>query len=283
MTAQIMDGKAIANSLKQEIKQAVNHRLESGKRVPGLAVIIVGEDPASQIYVKNKRLSCEEVGFLSKHFDLPEHTPECELLNLIQQLNEDPEIDGILVQLPLPQHIDDNKVIDHIDFKKDVDGFHPHNIGLLVQRRPQLRPCTPKGVTTLLKRSIPALAGLHAVIIGASNIVGRPMAMEMLLQKCTVTVCHRFTRNIEALAASADLLIVAVGKPEMVRANWVKPGAIVVDVGINRLPSGKLVGDVAFDEVAQKAAFITPVPGGVGPMTVATLLENTLEAAMSRD
>lgn len=279
MTAQIIDGKAIAQQLKEEVKQGVELRLRDGLRAPGLAVIIVGEDPASQIYVKNKRSSCEAVGFLSKHFDLPQQTPEADLLELIDELNHDDTIDGILVQLPLPDHIDDDKVIDQIIPHKDVDGFHPHNIGLLVQRRPQLRPCTPKGITTMLKRTISDLSGLHAVIVGASNIVGRPMSMEMLLQKCTTTVCHRFTQNIEQVCASADILIVAVGKPHLVTAKWVKEGAIVVDVGINRLHNGSLVGDVEFDEVVEKAGYITPVPGGVGPMTVATLLENTLFAA----
>lgn len=279
MAAKIIDGKAIAAHIKSEVKVGVDLRLEHGKRAPGLAVIIVGEDPASQIYVKNKRASCEAVGFNSKHFDLPQHTPEEDLLILIEELNNDNSIDGILVQLPLPDHIDDDKVIDHIVFHKDVDGFNPHNIGLLVQRRPELRPCTPKGITTMLKHTITDLAGLHAVIVGASNIVGRPMCMEMLLQKCTTTVCHRFTQNIEEICRSADILIVAVGKPHMVSADWIKPGAVVIDVGINRLPDGTLVGDVEFEEVSQVAGYISPVPGGVGPMTVATLLENTLYAA----
>lgn len=279
MSAQIIDGKAIANQIKNEVKNAVDLRLSRGLRAPGLAVVIVGEDPASKVYVANKRKSCEAVGFYSRHVDLPHDTCEEDLLVLIDELNHDPEIDGILVQLPLPEHINDDKVIDHIRPDKDVDGFHPHNIGLLVQRRPQLRPCTPKGIMTLLKRTVKDITGLHAVVVGASNIVGRPMSLEFLLAKCTPTVCHRFSQNITEITRTADILVAAVGKPGLVTEEWVKPGAIVVDVGINRLPNGKLVGDVDYEPVAEKASWITPVPGGVGPMTVATLLENTLFAA----
>lgn len=278
MNTKLIDGKSIAQEIRNEVKQGVEIRLEKGLRTPGLAVIILGSDPASQVYVQNKRKACEEVGFISKHYDLPQNLPEDDLLALINQLNDDQEIDGILVQLPLPDHIDENKVIDAIAFDKDVDGFHPHNIGMLVQRRPQLRPCTPKGITTLLRRTIGDLTGLHAVIVGASNIVGRPMAMEMLLQKCTVSVCHRFTRETRVLTRQADILIVAVGKPKLVKEDWIKEGAVVIDVGINRMNDGALCGDVDFDALLPIASKITPVPGGVGPMTVATLLENTLYA-----
>lgn len=279
MTAQILDGSFLAQKIRKEIAQGVQIRLDNNKRAPGLAVIILGEDPASQIYVKNKRKACEEVGFVSFSYDLPKETPEIDLLNLIFKLNKDPNVDGILVQLPLPEQIDEKKIIDAISFDKDVDGFHPHNIGLLVQRRPLLRPCTPKGVSVLLKHFIGDLSGMHAVIIGASNIVGRPLSMEMLLQGCTTTVCHRYTREIEKLTKQADILITAAGHPGLVNSSGVKPGAIVVDVGINRLPNGKLVGDIDFESVSQIASWISPVPGGVGPMTVAMLLENTLFAA----
>lgn len=278
MTDKLIDGKSIAQEIRQEVKEGVELRLEKGLRAPGLAVIIVGSDPASQVYVKNKRKACEEVGFVSKHYDLPQNIPEDDLVKLINELNQDDEIDGILVQLPLPDHINDNKIIEAIAFNKDVDGFHPHNIGMLVQRRAKLRPCTPKGITTLLKRTLGDLTGLHVAIVGASNIVGRPMAMEMLLQKCTVSVCHRFTRDTRVLTRQADILIVAVGKPNLVKDDWVKEGAVVIDVGINRMADGSLCGDVDFDAVYPLVSKITPVPGGVGPMTVATLLENTLYA-----
>ncbi|MDF2940433.1 MAG: folD [Gammaproteobacteria bacterium] len=278
MAAQIIDGKNIAKELRHKVKEAVAHRLAKGLRAPGLAVIIIGNDPASKVYVKNKREACAEVGFVSKHYDLSETTPEQDLLKLIEQLNQDKTIDGILIQLPLPLHINTDKVIDAIDPKKDVDGFHPYNIGLLAQRRPGLRPCTPKGVVHLLQSTGIDIAGKHAVIIGASNIVGRPMSLELLLQKCTTTVCHRFTENLPYFAQQADILISAVGKPHFVQAEWIKPGAIVIDVGINRLDNGKLVGDVDFEPAQKVASWITPVPGGVGPMTVACLLENTLLA-----
>ncbi len=279
MTAHILNGQILAQKILQEITECVKTRVAHGKKAPGLAVVIVGENPASQIYVKNKCKACEQVGFKSFRYDLSKDVSEIELLNLIQQLNQNPDVDGILVQLPLPDPIDENKIIDAIEFHKDVDGFHPHNIGLLTQRRPLLRPCTPKGVTVLLKNYIGDLAGLHAVILGASNIVGRPLSMEMLLQGCTTTVCHSRTRNIESITQQADILISAVGKPGLVKSDWVKPGVIIVDVGINRLPDGKLVGDIDFESVKSKAAWISPVPGGVGPMTVAMLLENTLLAA----
>ncbi|HLD69100.1 MAG TPA: bifunctional methylenetetrahydrofolate dehydrogenase/methenyltetrahydrofolate cyclohydrolase FolD, partial [Pseudomonas sp.] len=234
MTAQLIDGKAIAASLRQQIAQRVAERHEQGLRTPGLAVILVGSDPASQVYVSHKRKDCEEVGFLSKAYDLPASTTQAELEALIDQLNDEPSIDGILVQLPLPAHLDASLLLERIRPDKDVDGFHPYNIGRLAQRMPLLRPCTPKGIMTLLQTTGVDLYGLHAVIVGASNIVGRPMAMELLLAGCTVTVTHRFTRDLPRHVADADLLVVAAGKPGLVHGEWIKPGAIVIDVGINR-------------------------------------------------
>ncbi|MES4614057.1 MAG: bifunctional methylenetetrahydrofolate dehydrogenase/methenyltetrahydrofolate cyclohydrolase FolD [Ewingella sp.] len=278
MSAKIIDGKTIAQQVRSEVAEKVKQRLAAGKRVPGLAVVLVGENPASQIYVANKRRSCEEVGFLSRSYDLPMTTTEGELLKLIDELNNDSDIDGILVQLPLPAGIDNVKVLESIRPDKDVDGFHPYNVGRLCQRAPTLRPCTPRGIVTLLERYGIDTYGLNAVVIGASNIVGRPMSMELLLAGCTTTVTHRFTRNLRHHVEHADLVVVAVGKPGFIPGEWIKPGAIVVDVGINRLENGKVVGDVEFDAAAERASFITPVPGGVGPMTVATLIQNTLQA-----
>jgi methylenetetrahydrofolate dehydrogenase (NADP+)/methenyltetrahydrofolate cyclohydrolase len=279
MSAQLIDGKAIAAELKQDLKKATDKRLAAGKRRPGLAVILLGGDPASQVYVSSKRRSCEEIGFKSDSYDLPISTTEAELLALIEQLNNDDDIDGILVQLPLPDHINTDLVIEQIVPNKDVDGFHPYNIGRLAQRNPQLRPCTSKGVITLLRKIGIDLRGQEAIVVGASNIVGRPMALELLLAGCTTTVCHRMTTNLEDQVRRADILVVAVGKPNFIPGAWIKQGAVVVDVGINRLENGKLVGDVEFDVAKEKASWITPVPGGVGPMTVATLMENTLYAA----
>ena len=279
MTAQILDGKAIAESLKQDLKRATDMRLKSGKRPPGLAVVLLGADPASEVYVSSKRRGCEEIGFKSTSYDLPVTTTEAELLELINTLNHNSEIDGILVQLPLPVHINADNIIEHIAPHKDVDGFHPYNIGRLAQRNPQLRPCTPKGMITMLNQTGIDLRGQEAVVIGASNIVGRPMSLELLLAGCTTTVCHRMTKDLELHVRRADILIVAVGRPNFIPGEWVKPGAIVLDVGINRLKDGSLVGDVEFHAARDKAAWISPVPGGVGPMTVATLLENTLYAA----
>lgn len=279
MTAQILDGKAIAESLKQDLKRATDIRLKSGKRPPGLAVVLLGADPASEVYVSSKRRGCEEIGFKSTSYDLPVTTTEAELLELINTLNHNSEIDGILVQLPLPVHINADNIIEHIAPHKDVDGFHPYNIGRLAQRNPQLRPCTPKGMITMLNETGIDLRGQEAVVIGASNIVGRPMSLELLLAGCTTTVCHRMTKDLELHVRRADILVVAVGKPNFIPGEWVKPGAIVLDVGINRLKDGSLVGDVEFHAAREKAAWISPVPGGVGPMTVATLLENTLYAA----
>ena len=279
MTAQLLDGKAIASALKQDLKAATALRLQAGKHRPGLAVVLIGSDPASQVYVGSKRRSCEEIGFKSDSYDLPGNCQESKLLALIEQLNQDDEIDGILVQLPLPAHINAENVIEHIAPHKDVDGFHPYNIGRLAQRNPQLRPCTPKGMITMLTKSGIELKGQEAVVVGASNIVGRPMALEFLLAGCTTTVCHRMTKDLEFHVRRADILVVAVGKPHFIPGDWIKEGAVVLDVGINRLDNGKLVGDVEFDVAKEKAAWISPVPGGVGPMTVATLLENTFYAA----
>lgn len=278
MAAKIIEGKTIAQQVRVEVAEKVKQRLAAGKRAPGLAVVLVGENPASQIYVASKRRACEEVGFHSRSYDLPATTREAELLELIDALNQDDEIDGILVQLPLPAGIDNVKVLERITPDKDVDGFHPYNVGRLCQRAPTLRPCTPRGIVTLLERYNIDTYGLNAVVVGASNIVGRPMSMELLLAGCTTTVTHRFTKDLRHHVEHADLLVVAVGKPGFIPGDWIKPGAIVIDVGINRLESGKVVGDVDFDSASERASYITPVPGGVGPMTVATLIQNTLQA-----
>jgi methylenetetrahydrofolate dehydrogenase (NADP+)/methenyltetrahydrofolate cyclohydrolase len=282
MTARIIDGKAIADALLLNIRAEVDARVAAGKPAPGLAVILVGDNPASALYVRNKRRSCEIAGVRDLAHNLPAGTSQAELLALIDRLNVDDGVDGILVQLPLPDHIDPNAVIDHIAPTKDVDGFHPYNLGRLAQRRPTLRPCTPYGVMRLLATTNEDLRGKEAVIVGASNIVGRPMALELLMAGCTITVCHSATRDLPAHVARADVLVAAVGRPEMVRGDWVRDGALVIDVGINRLADGRVVGDVDFEGARQRASWITPVPGGVGPMTVATLLQNTLEAATSR-
>ncbi|WP_339410926.1 bifunctional methylenetetrahydrofolate dehydrogenase/methenyltetrahydrofolate cyclohydrolase FolD [Pseudomonas sp. EA_35y_Pfl2_R5] len=279
MTAQLIDGKAIAASLRQQIAQRVAERRQQGLRAPGLAVILVGSDPASQVYVSHKRKDCEEVGFVSQAYDLPATTAQAELMALIDRLNDEPSIDGILVQLPLPEHLDASLLLERIRPDKDVDGFHPYNIGRLAQRMPLLRPCTPKGIMTLLQSTGVDLYGLHAVVVGASNIVGRPMAMELLLAGCTVTVTHRFTKDLPMHVGQADIVVVAAGKPGLVHGEWIKPGAIVIDVGINRQTDGKLIGDVVYETALPRAGWITPVPGGVGPMTRAGLLENTLHAA----
>ncbi len=279
MTAQLIDGKAIAASLRQEIAQRVAQRRQHGLRAPGLAVILVGDDPASTVYVTHKRKDCEEVGFVSRAYDLPSTTTQQELEALIDSLNADAAVDGILLQLPLPAHLDASNLLERISPDKDVDGFHPFNIGRLAQRIPLLRPCTPKGIMRLLESTGADLYGMNAVVVGASNIVGRPMALELLLGGCTVTVTHRFTRDLAAHVSQADLVVVAAGKPGLVKGEWVKEGAIVIDVGINRQADGKLVGDVEYETALERASWITPVPGGVGPMTRACLLENTLYAA----
>ncbi|MEZ9675831.1 bifunctional methylenetetrahydrofolate dehydrogenase/methenyltetrahydrofolate cyclohydrolase FolD [Vibrio breoganii] len=278
MTAQNIDGKLISQTVRSEVSARVKARTEAGLRAPGLAVVLVGQDPASQVYVGSKRRACDEVGFVSKSFDLPFTATAQELLELIDQLNADNEIDGILVQLPLPAGIDSTEILERITPEKDVDGFHPYNVGRLAQRMPKLRSCTPKGIITLLERYNVPTHGKHAVIVGASNIVGRPMTLELLLAGCTTTTCHRFTKDLESHVRQADVLVVAVGKPNFIPGNWVKEGAIVIDVGINRLDNGKLIGDVEYDVARERASLITPVPGGVGPMTVASLIENTMIA-----
>ncbi|HHI93246.1 MAG TPA: bifunctional methylenetetrahydrofolate dehydrogenase/methenyltetrahydrofolate cyclohydrolase FolD [Gammaproteobacteria bacterium] len=279
MSAQIINGKAIAAELRRDIKARVEQRLAEGKRAPGLAVVLVGADPASQVYVGSKRRACEEVGFVSVAHDLSADTSEATLLALIDELNSNASIDGILVQLPLPAHIGSENVIERIHPDKDVDGFHPYNVGRLALRQPVLRPCTPRGIITLLEKTGQDIRGMDAVVVGASNIVGRPTSLELLLAGCTVTTCHRFTKDTEAHVRRADLVVAAVGKPGIVKGEWIKPGAIVIDVGINRQKNGKLVGDVDFASASRHAGWITPVPGGVGPMTVATLLQNTVDAA----
>lgn len=279
MSVQIIDGKQIAQQVRTQIATQVANRVAAGQRRPGLAVVLVGSDPASEIYVNNKRKACDEVGFISESYDLPSDTTQDALEALIDKLNQDVTIDGILVQFPLPRHLDSTRVIERILPDKDVDGFHPYNVGRLAQRIPGLRPCTPYGVMTLLESTGNDLLGKHAVVVGASNHVGRPMTLELLLAGCTVTTTHRFTQDLASHVKQADILVVAVGKPGIVDANWIKPGAIVIDVGINRLDSGKIVGDIDFDTASEKASWITPVPGGVGPMTVAKLMQNTLFAA----
>lgn len=278
MTAQIIDGKQIAGNIRSLIKKRIQDRAANGKRAPGLAVIIVGSDPASEVYVRNKRKACEEVGIVSFSYDLPTTTTQAELTNLVTKLNKNPEVDGILVQLPLPDQIDTETILESILPAKDVDGFHPHNIGRLALRMPLLRSCTPKGVMHLLESTGEPIRGQDAVVVGASNHVGRPMALELLLAGCTVTNCHRFTKDTAAHVSRADIVVVAVGKPGIVKGEWIKPGAVVIDIGINREADGSLVGDIEFGSASKRAAWITPVPGGVGPMTVAALLENTLEA-----
>lgn len=284
MTAQIIDGKAIAKDLRAELKSLVDESVANGNRRPGLAVVLVGSDPASQVYVRNKRKACEDVGIQSFAYDLPETTTQAELDKLIEDLNCNPDVDGILVQFPLPKHLDESSIVEKISASKDVDGFHPYNVGRLVQRIPYISACTPHGVMTLLRRTLgDDLKGLNAVVVGASNIVGRPMALELLLAGCTTTVTHRFSKSEDQkmLIKNADIVVVAVGKPKFLDGNLIKDGATVIDVGINRLPDGKLCGDVDYDTAAEHAAYITPVPGGVGPMTIATLMQNTITAYQS--
>lgn len=278
MTAQIIDGKQLAANERKIIAAEIDKRIHKGLRAPGLAVILVGDDPASTIYVRNKQNACQDVGIKSVFHHLPESVTEAKLLALIDSLNKDTNIDGILVQLPLPEHIDTDHIIDSINPTKDVDGFHPYNLGRLAQKRPLLRPCTPYGVIAILDSIKQVYENRHAVVIGASNIVGRPMALELLMAGCTVTVCHRATMDIEPYVRQANILVSAVGKPGIVKGNWIKQDATVIDVGITRLPDGTLAGDVEYDTAHERAGWITPVPGGVGPMTVATLLKNTLLA-----
>lgn len=283
MSAKIINGKAIADAMLDEMKTRVEARVAQGKRAPTLAVILVGADPASHIYVRNKRLACQKIGIRSLAYDLPSSITQAELMVLIDQLNNDNEVDGILVQAPLPAQIQDEFVIEHISPAKDVDGFHPFNIGRLAVRQPTLRSCTPFGVMKMLQSTGLELLGLNAVVVGVSNHVGRPMALELLLAGCTVTCCHRHTKDLRGNVAAADIVVAAAGKPGLVQGEWIKPGAIVVDIGITRLADGTICGDVGFAAAKERAGWITPVPGGVGPMTVATLMENTLLAQELRE
>ncbi len=279
MSARILDGKRIAQEVLERVGRRVVERKAQGLPEPGLAVVLVGNDAASSVYVRNKRKACLQVGFRSFDFDMPALTTQVELFALIDRLNVDPAVHGILVQSPLPAHIDEDALVDRIEPEKDVDGFQAVNVGRLALRRFGLRPCTPRGVMTLLGHTDRPVRGQHAVVVGVSNHVGRPLALELLIAGCTVTCCHRFTRDLDGFVRQADIVIVAVGKPGLVKGEWIKPGAVVIDVGINRLEDGRLVGDVGFAAAAERASWITPVPGGVGPMTVATLMQNTLEAA----
>ncbi len=283
MTATLINGKAVSEQCLQEVAKQVGERVAKGLRAPGLAVVLVGDDPASAVYVRNKNAACEKVGFRSFSYTLPADTSEEELLNLIDELNHHAEVDGILIQLPLPAHMDSQHILERIRPDKDVDGFHPYNVGRLAVRMPLLRPCTPKGIMMLLNAYDVSVRGKKVVIVGASNIVGRPLALEMMLSGATVTVCHRFTENLPAEIAAADIVAVAVGKAGLVKGEWIKEGAIVIDVGINRLADGSLCGDVEFETAKERALMITPVPGGVGPMTIAGLMENTLQAARHHD
>lgn len=278
MNAKVIDGKYISEEIKKEIAEQVCNNINIGKRAPGLAMLLIGNNPISKIYVNNKKKACEQVGFISFLYTLPSTVNENEILELIYTLNNDDRVDGILIQLPLPTKLNNIRILEKIIPNKDVDGFHPYNIGRLCQRAPILRPCTSKGIITLLKKYNINMFILHAVVVGASNIVGRPMIMELLLAGCTVSITHRFTKNLKMYIKNADLLIVAIGQANFVHGNWIKKGAIVIDVGINQLKNGDIVGDVHFSSAVKKASYITPVPGGVGPMTVATLIQNTLQA-----
>ncbi len=282
MTARIIDGKRIAEEFRREVRKGTDALQGKGHRRPGLAVVMVGNDPASAVYVRNKRRACEETGIASVAHDLPANTTEADLLALIDRLNADPAIDGILIQLPLPAHIGATAVLERIDPAKDVDGFHPYNVGRLAQGTPVMRPCTPYGMILMLEREGLDVRGKEAVIVGRSNIVGRPMALELLMKAATVTICHSQTRDLARHVGEAEILVAAIGKPHFVPGSWIRPGAIVLDVGINRLPDGKLVGDVQYAEAAERAGWITPVPGGVGPMTIAALMKNTLESCQRR-
>ena len=281
MSARLLDGRKISDALLTDLADRVARRVANGRAAPGLAVVLVGDDQASSVYVRNKRRACERVGFASFDHDLPAATPQAELIALIDRLNADPAVHGILLQLPLPPQIDATAVINHIHPDKDVDGFHAANVGRLALRQFGLRPCTPKGITTLLAHTDRPVRGAEAVVVGVSNHVGRPMALELLIAGCTTISCHKFTPLdvLEAQVRQADIVVVAVGRPNLIPGEWIKPGAIVIDVGINRMDDGRLVGDVGFEAAAARASWITPVPGGVGPMTVATLMQNTLEAA----
>lgn len=283
MSAQIINGKEVSQQRLALVAEKVAQRTASGLRTPCLAVVLVGDDPASAVYVRNKKIACEKVGFESRSFEMPSETTQDALLALVDELNADAGVDGILVQLPLPAQIDSQAVLERILPDKDVDGFHPYNVGRLVVKMPLMRPCTPKGVMTLLEAYGIDPKGKKAVVVGASNIVGRPQMLELLLARATVTVCHSATQNLADEVAAADIVVVGVGIPNFVKGEWIKPGAVVIDVGINRLSDGSLCGDVEFNVAKERAAMITPVPGGVGPMTIATLLENTLQAAGLHD
>lgn len=283
MAAQLINGKEVSQQLLADLAQKVEQRKNKGLRAPCLAVVLVGADPASQVYVRNKKTACAKVGFESRAYELPENTPQEELLALVDKLNADEGVDGILVQLPLPPHINGQAVLERILPHKDVDGFHPYNVGRLVVKMPLMRPCTPKGVMTLLQHYGVNPEGKKAVVVGASNIVGRPQLLELLLARATVTICHSKTQNLAAEVGAADIVVAGVGIPNFVKGAWIKPSAVVIDVGINRMDDGSLCGDVEFAAAAERAAMITPVPGGVGPMTIATLMENTLHAAELHD
>ncbi|HEU5280468.1 MAG TPA: bifunctional methylenetetrahydrofolate dehydrogenase/methenyltetrahydrofolate cyclohydrolase FolD [Gammaproteobacteria bacterium] len=279
MPAKLIDGKALANTLKDQFTTIVQQAAKAGRPTPGLAVILVGNDPASEVYVKNKRFTSEQIGIHSTYHHLPTSTQQTDLIALIHQLNHDETINGILLQLPLPKHLDTELILETITPHKDVDGFHPYNLGRLAQRRPLLRPCTPLGIMALLQHIQQPIKGQHAVIIGASNIVGRPMALELLMAGATTTLCHRSTTDLASHVKQGDIIVAATGNPGLIHGDWIKEGATVIDVGITRLANGQLVGDVDFENAAKRAAWITPVPGGVGPMTVAMLMQNTLTAA----
>ena len=283
MPAQLLDGKLVAASVKKQVAEHIQHRQKQGRSTPGLDVILVGHNPASEVYVNNKQIACHAVGIRSHCHRLPDTCTQEDIAQLIERCNQDAHVQGILLQLPLPKHVNSDDLLELIHPHKDVDGFHPYNLGRLVQRRPQLRPCTPKGIITLLEATGETIAGKHAVVVGASNIVGRPMALELLLAKCTTTVCHRFTNDLEQHIASADILISATGVHGIIDSHWIKPGAIVIDVGFSRLSNGLIVGDIEFETAFERASWITPVPGGVGPMTIATLLQNTVMAAELQD
>ncbi|HPS41690.1 MAG TPA: bifunctional methylenetetrahydrofolate dehydrogenase/methenyltetrahydrofolate cyclohydrolase FolD [Anaerolineaceae bacterium] len=291
MAGRIIDGKILSEEIRAQVAEGVKQRLSQGKRAPGLATVLVGENPASQSYVRSKQKACAELGITSWGYDLPAETSQADVEALVARLNADPAVDGILVQLPLPAGLDEESVLKTISIDKDVDGFHPMNIGRLAQkgREPLFVPCTPEGVMYMLEKEMPSLEGVNAVVLGRSNIVGMPVALLLVRANATVTICHSRTKNLPDVVRQADVLVAAVGRAEMVRGDWVKPGAVVIDVGINRVedatkPRGyRLVGDVCYDEVAQVAQAITPVPGGVGPMTIAMLLRNTLHAASLHD
>ena len=281
MSASLLDGKHVASLRRNELKQQLEHYIAQGNQVPGLAVVLIGNDPASAIYVNNKRKACDEVGIKSHSYDLPEETTQDELLELIDELNKSEQIDGILIQLPLPDHINETVIIEHIKPEKDVDGFHPYNLGRLAQRNPLLRPCTPLGIMNLLRHYRLEVKRKHAVVIGASNIVGRPMSLELLLAGATVTVCHKFTQDLQKYVTIADFIIIATGVKDLINTEWLNQSQVLIDVGMHRLPDGSLRGDVNFSKAVDKVSWITPVPGGVGPMTIVTLLENTVMAKLS--